>query len=307
MIRRFFKHLWESIKSLKRNGWMTIVAMSMVSITLTLAGIFAAVLLNTERVATQIENNIRITTFLAVDSTDAKETVVEQATGATIANPDYQKVYKQIEALPNVTKITYSSKEEQLENLKAAMGDAWDIDFNPLSDVYYVEVSSTDVVKSVTEQIKAISGIDSAEYGGTSSDKIFSLVDNVRLWGFVGTGLLVLVAVFLISNTIRITIMSRRRDIEIMRLVGAKNSYIRGPFFMEGAWVGFLGALMPAALVGFLYHLAYGEVNASLLQDNLSLYPEQTFILYLVLAIIGIGMVIGAMGATLSMRRYLKF
>ncbi|MFU1822150.1 FtsX-like permease family protein, partial [Enterococcus faecium] len=88
------------------------------------------------------------------------------------------------------------------------------------------------------KKIANIEGVESVDYGGSNSDQLFSIAKFIRTWGFAGTILLVVVAIFLISNTIRMTIMSRQRDIEIMRLVGAKNSYIRGPFFFEGAWVG---------------------------------------------------------------------
>ena len=101
--------------------------------------------------------------------------------------------------------------------------------------------------------------------------------------------------------------MSRRRDIEIMRLVGAKNSYIRGPFFYEGAWVGFLGAIAPAAIVYFLYNFAYDEFNLQLQVQGLSLYPSGYFVPAIVGSLFIIGIIIGAIGSVLSMRRYLKF
>ena len=110
----------------------------------------------------------------------------------------------------------------------------------------------------------------------------------------------------MISNTIRITIISRSREIQIMRLVGAKNSYIRGPFLWEGAWVGLLGAALPAALVYFLYQMVYKSVNASLASQDLSLLPVDIFVPIMVGALVVIGVLIGSIGSVISMNRYLK-
>lgn len=309
MIRNFFRHLWASIKSLKRNGWMSFMAMSMVSLTLILVGIFAAVLLNTERLASGIENNIQVNVFLNVDSTDPQETVKDKS-GKTIVNKDYHKIYKQLKAIKGVKSIEYSSKSEQLKDLKEKMGKAfansYDDDTNPLYDVYYIRTTSASDVKEVAKAAEQLRGIDSVEYGGADTERIFGLAKTVRLWGLGGTGILVLVAIFLVSNTIRVTIFSRRRDIEIMRLVGAKNSYIRGPFFFEGAWIGLLGSILPAALVSYLYVIAYNYLMKGLVQQNLSLYSPDLVIPIGVAAMVLFGVIMGSLGSVLSMRRFLK-
>ena len=117
---------------------------------------------------------------------------------------------------------------------------------------------------------------------------------------------MVFVAIFLISNTIRITILSRRTEIQIMRLVGAKNGYIRAPFFFEGAWVGFLGTILPALAIYFLYDFVFKQFNPDLLTQNLSIYSPHPFVYYLIGGMFVIGILIGALGSILSMRRFLK-
>lgn len=124
--------------------------------------------------------------------------------------------------------------------------------------------------------------------------------------GLAATGLLLFTAVFLISNTIRITIISRSREIQIMRLVGAKNSYIRGPFLWEGAWVGLLGAILPSALVYSFYKMIYTSVNASLASQDLSLISMDVFVPGMIGALFVIGIIIGSLGSVISMNRYLK-
>ena len=308
MIRNFFRHLWESIKSLKRNVWMTIASVSSVTITLTLVGVFAAVLLNVERIATGIENNIQINVYLDVDSTDSSETTTNEA-GETVANDSYHQVYDQISKVSGVESVTYSSKDEQLEKLQQTYGDDWSLfdgDSNPLQDVYIVEADSPSDVKKVAKKIANIEGVESVDYGGSNSDQLFSIAKFIRTWGFAGTILLVVVAIFLISNTIRMTIMSRQRDIEIMRLVGAKNSYIRGPFFFEGAWVGLLGAIVPSIIIYFAYKTVYSSVNPQVEVQGLSLYPIDTFLPLVSGGMFLVGIIIGALGSVISMRRYLK-
>ena len=122
----------------------------------------------------------------------------------------------------------------------------------------------------------------------------------------MATALLLVTAILLISNTIRITIISRSREIQIMRLVGAKNSYIRGPFLLEGAWVGLLGAIVPSALIYFLYQIAYQSVAQSLATQNLSLIPMNIFVPIMIGSLFLVGIVIGSLGSMISMSRFLK-
>lgn len=308
MIRRFFRHFIESLKSLKRNGWMTIAAISSVAITLTLVGLFASVILNTAKLASDLEQNVRINVYLRANSTDQVETIVNEA-GETVANPDYQKVYNQITAIENVQSVTYSSKDEQLQKLTATLGDTWNLfqgDANPLYDAYIVDTTDPNYVKSVAAEIAKIDGVTEVRDGEVETERIFKLADLVRTWGLAATGLLLFTAVFLISNTIRITIISRSREIQIMRLVGAKNSYIRGPFLWEGAWVGFLGAILPSVLVYSLYKMIYTSVNASLASQDLSLISMNVFVPGMIGALFVIGIIIGSLGSVISMNRYLK-
>lgn len=309
MIRNFFRHIWESIKNLKRNLLMTIASVSSVAITLTLVGIFAATLLNIQRVASGVQNNIQINTYLQVDSTDPKK-VVKDVTGKEVDNKDYHKIFDQIKAIKGVERIIFSSKDEQLKKLQSTMGDVWELydkDTNPLQDIYIIETQSPSQVKSVSNKIKGIKGIEDVDYGGINSDKLFKFANFIKTWGLIGTALLLVVAIFLISNTIRMTIMNRQRDIEIMRLVGAKNSYIRGPFIFEGAWVGFLGAVFPALLIYYLYEMAYRQFMPELQLNGLSMYPINYYVYILIGALFVIGIIIGSLGSVMSMRRYLKF
>lgn len=287
---------------------MTVAAISSVAITLTLVGIFASVIINTAKLASDLENNVRINVFLRANSTDQAETIVDDE-DKTVANPNFKAVYNKITALPNVETVTYSSKDEQLQKLTATLGDTWNLfqgDANPLYDAYIIDTTEPQYVKSVAAEIAKIDGVIEVRDGEVETERIFKLAGMVRTWGLAAAALLLFTAIFLISNTIRITIISRSREIQIMRLVGAKNSYIRGPFLWEGAWVGLLGAALPAALVYFLYQMVYKSVNASLASQDLSLLPVDIFVPVMVGALVVIGVLIGSIGSVISMNRYLK-
>lgn len=307
MIRRFFRHLIESLKSLKRNGWMTVAAVSSVTITLSLVAIFASVILNTAKLASDISNNVRIVVYMRKDIADNSKTIVKE--GQTVKNNDYHKIYDALTSMDHVSKVTYSSKEEQYEKLTETMGSEWKVfegDSNPLYDAYIVDTTEHKYVDSVAAEAKKLEGVSEVQDGGANTQKLFALSDFIRVWGLVGAGLLIFIAVFLISNTIRITIISRSREIQIMRLVGAKNSYIRVPFLFEGAWIGLLGSVLPVVLVYFGYNMAYQTMNKNLVAQNLSMIEPHLFVPAMIGAVSVLGIFIGSLGSSISMRRFLK-
>ncbi len=307
MISRFFRHLLESLKSLKRNGWMTVAAVSTVMITLSLVAIFVSVIFNTTKLANDLKNNVRVMVYVRKDIEDNSLTVVKE--GQTVNNENYHKVYDALNKIDHVNKITFSSKEEQYKQLTDTMGSDWKIfegDANPLYDAYIVETTDPKYVSDVKEDAQKIEGVSDVQDGGANTKKIFALADFIQTWGFVLAGMLIFIAVFLISNTIRITIISRSREIQIMRLVGAKNSYIRGPFLLEGAWIGLIGAMMPGALVYFIYNIVYQSVNKGLVSQNLSMISPHLFVPLMIASLFVLGIIIGSIGSVFSMRRFLK-
>ncbi|KAF1305493.1 ABC transporter permease [Enterococcus saccharolyticus] len=293
MIRTFFRHILESLKSLRRNGWMTISSISAVTITLTLLGVFLVVIMNTVKLAQDMENNVDVSVFITYGTDEEGKKELE----------------KELKAIPHVESVSYSSQDEQLERIKESFGDVWGLfdQDNPLLDVYVVSATEPQYVKGITKEAEKLTKyVDKASYGEDISDKIFGIAQGVRTWGLVGSALLLLVAMFLISNTIRITILSREREIQIMRLVGAKNGYIRWPFFLEGGWIGLLGAVIPVALMFFGYQEFYRIANPILLRSNYSLLAPGLFSIQICVLLAIIGMAIGSLGSVISMRRFLK-
>ncbi|MDZ5584119.1 permease-like cell division protein FtsX [Enterococcus cecorum] len=294
MIRTFFRHLLESLKSLKRNGWMTVASATAVAISLTLLGIFLTLIMNATKLAEDIENNVDISVLVDIGTNQE----------------DIDKLKKELEDLPNVKSVEFSSKDEELKKLEESMGSVWSMfegDSNPLYDNFIVKAKNPQTIKKVAKQAAKLKNVHRADYGGLVSDKILKITKGMRTWGLGAAVLLVFVAVFLISNTIRITIMSRQREIQIMRLVGAKNGYIRWPFFLEGAWIGVIGSILPCLIIFFGYRAAYRVLNQpQILGASYRLLTPETFSIQIMLLLVGIGILIGALGSVISMRRFLK-
>lgn len=293
MIRNFGRHLVESLKNLKRNGWMSFASISAVSVILLLLGCFTLFIANVNKLAQEVQQNVTVSVFVDLGTTKKQR----------------EQLATKLEALPNVAKVTFSSKEEQYKKLVKQMGSDWDVfsqNDNPLYDVYEVQAQDPSQTSQIQAAAQKLDHVAQASYGGTDTEKILAIAKNVKKWGTVAAIILLLLAIFLISNTIRMTILSRRDEIKIMRLVGAKNGYIRWPFFLEGAWIGLIGALIPIAILWFVYPYIYRWVNPALLQGHYSMLAVGQVMAPLALLLIITGMVIGALGSILSMRRFLK-
>ncbi|MCF1584748.1 permease-like cell division protein FtsX [Tetragenococcus koreensis] len=294
MLRNFFQHVLESLKSLRRNGWMTVSSVTAVTITLTLLGAFLVIILNTVKLAQDMENNVEVSVYVNYEADEDEK----------------EELRAELEEIPHVDSIAFSSKDEELERVQNSYGDSWDLfdQDNPLLDVFIVRADDPQYVEGITEEANGMTEyVQEASYGEDLSDRIFSIAQNVRTWGLIGTIVLIVVAIFLISNTIRMTILTRKQEIQVMRLVGAKNGYIRWPFFLEGGWIGLLGSVIPIILMYSVYNRAYELINPILERSNYSLLSPGSFNWQMSLLLAVIGIVIGSIGSAFSMRRFLKF
>ncbi|WP_054661694.1 permease-like cell division protein FtsX [Lacticaseibacillus camelliae] len=289
----FMRHVKDSLKSLKRNGWMSVAAVSAVTVTLLLVGIFLALLMNVNRVSTQVENDVRVRVYIQKGTSKKQQANLKQ----------------NLEGLAKVKKVTYRSASQELNSIVGSYGSQWAMfrgDQNPLNNIFMVDTDSAKDTISVAKQAEKMPRVSEATYGGTTAKKLFRTVATIQRWGAFFMILLLFVAVFLISNTIRITILSRSDEIKVMRLVGATNAYIRWPFLLEGAWTGLFGSLLPMLIVDFGYSLVARNAHFTEAANGFSLYPNMPFLLWLDLGMALIGVIIGGLGSVVSMRRYLK-
>lgn len=290
--RTFRRHFRESFKSLRRNGWMTFASASAVTVTLLLVGVFLIIMMNMNKFATDIENDVEIRTHIELTVTEE-----EQAT-----------LKKKIEGLKQVESVTYSSKEDELEHLVETMGDDWKLyeQENPLHDVFVVKTKEPTDTPAVAKQIDSFDHVKSAVYGEKKVENLFSTLKTSRNIGGVLIVALLFTAMFLISNTIKITIFARRREIEIMKLVGATNWFIRWPFVLEGIWLGIIGAVLPIVVVFAGYYYVYDFMASRIPNQIVQPLAYSPFVFQVSTILLLVGIIIGAWGSFISVRRFLK-
>ena len=291
--RTMMRHIRDASKSLVRNGWMTLAAISAVTMTLLLVGSFVAILFNVNKLATDIENDVSVRVFIDLGAQES----------------DRENLRSELEKIPNIETITYSTRDEELDKLIGSYGEEFNLfggDDNPLHDVFILSTAMPDQTGAAAEAAEKLTFVAKVEYGGTTAEKLFDTISTMRTIGVIIIFGLLLIAIFLISNTIRITIFSRSTEIEIMRLVGAKNSYIRWPFLIEGSFIGLIGSLIPTIILVFMYRFLYQLGTDYLIGSNFALLSPEPFIYYTGLALIAIGVFIGSFGSVISMSRFLK-
>lgn len=294
--RTMKRHVRESIKSLGRNGWMTFASISAVTVTLLLVGVFAIIMMNLNKLADDIENDVEIRVLVEI---------IEDPEQAKSIEAD---LMKKIKKLPEVDEVVYSSKEQELEKLIEDYGDDLSLfeQSNPLRNVLYVKASEPQQTAKVAGKIEKYDYTYQVIYGEGKVEKLFSFLNTSRNVGLVLILGLLFTAIFLISNTIRITIIARKEEIEIMKLVGATNSFVRIPFVLEGMWLGLLGSIIPITVVSILYHKVLNVLQPRLKGELLQLLEFTPLIYQVNGLILAIGVVIGVWGSFMSVRKFLK-
>ena len=176
---------------------------------------------------------------------------------------------------------------------------------NPFHDAFIIYLKDGIVLEETKNKIASIPGISSVEDGGANTYTLINILHAVRTVGGIIILALVALAIYLIYNTIKITIAARKDEIWIMRNVGARNGYIRAPFLVEGIIIGIIGALVPIALIVFGYYKLY-EYSSGNIAGIINLIPVMPFVLYLGLALLLIGVIVGFIGSYISVCRYLR-
>ncbi|WP_379135552.1 permease-like cell division protein FtsX [Paenibacillus sp. sgz500958] len=300
--KTFLRHVREGFKNVFRNGWMSVASITSIVVSLFVLGVFILLVLNVNAVADKADSQVQINVHLTLN-TDQKQR---------------EALQNEIGSMPEVSKIEFVSKEQGLQEFRESLGedagdllDGFDVDNNPLPDTLRVEVIQPTTVPFVADKILALNEthpekpIYKVKYGKGSIETLFKITKAVRNIGFIFVAGLALMSMFLISNTIRVTILARRKEIGIMKLVGATNYFIRWPFFIEGALIGLIGSLVT---VGALY-IGYGSLVASVQGDpmlGLQLISFSDIWLLLCGLLVGLGVLIGVWGSTVSIRKFLR-
>ncbi|AZB44494.1 ABC transporter permease [Bacillus sp. FJAT-42376] len=295
MIKTLGRHFRESVKSLGRNAWMSFASVSAVAVTLILVGTFLVIMMNLNHFANNIENDVIIKVL--VDETASEE---EQA-----------KLERDIQRIPDIASIEFSSKEEELNKMKKNFGEQGEAlelreQGNPLRNAFVVKAKEPQDTAKIASQIEKFDHAYKVNYGKEEVKKLFNGINLARNIGIALIIGLIFTAMFLISNTIKITIFARRREIEIMKLVGATNWFIRWPFFMEGLMLGTFGAIIPIVILIFAYNSLYTWAAPQLTDSFAQLLPFNPFVWQVGIILLLIGALIGVWGSLMSVRKFLK-
>lgn len=297
------RHFREGGKNVVRNGWMSFASISAIAISLFILGAFYMLVLNVNKLADDVEGQVEILVYLDVG----------------LKQEQVDAIRFDIGSIPEVSLVEFIPKEKGLEMVKENFGEEYrDIlegfegDQNPLPDAFSVKVDEPRNVAFVADKIKALyAGKDpkpilDLQYGAGTVETLFSITNAVRIVGLVLVIALAFTAMFLISNTIKITIIARRREISIMKMVGATNSFIRWPFFIEGLFLGAVGSGIPIGVLLFGYSWAIDQTQQELGLMLIQMMPLADISARLVGLLVGIGMIIGVFGSLISVRKFLK-
>ena len=286
----------ESFKGVFRNFSLSLASISCITITLILVGFSIILSYNVNNFTTKIEKDLTIVTFL-------KRGVSEE---------EIDIVKNKISDLTNVKSIEFNSKnqvkeeiQDESEVFKSILSQYTD-ETNPLKDTFLIKVEDINSIGDTADVIKEIENVDLVKYGEGSVEELIKIFDIVKKITYVVVIALVLVTAFLISNTIKITIQSRRREIEIRRLVGASNAFIKQPFFFEGIILGFIGAVIPILACCFGYQYLYDKLGGHLFTAIIPLVNPTNIIYIVMLVLIAVGVLVGAFGSYRAVRKYLK-
>ena len=295
-IRILSRNIRDSFKSVFRNFSLSLASMSCITITLLVVALSIVLSFNVNNFTNLVEKDVTIVTFLDVDIDEAGR----------------EEVLTELKKISNIEKISYESKMEIAEEMmdsnetyKNIMAD-WDEESSPLQDTYLVKVKDIEQIENTANQIKKIKGVNIIKYGEGMVEKLVSTFDliNKVCYGIVAA--LIIVTAFLITNTIKITIFSRRREIEIMRLVGASNINIKIPFIFEGLFLGLLGSIIPVGATIYGYKAIYNKLGGQVFSSIIKLVKPIPFVFEISVILIVIGMVVGMFGSWQAVRKYLK-
>lgn len=298
IFRMLGRSIRDAFKSVIRNFSLSLASISCITITLIIVAIAIMASFNVQNFTKEIEKDLTIVIFLNNDVTEEDVTSVEE----------------RLRKIPNVDKksITFESKQEVKEDMQKesevfdTVLDEWNDSESPLKDTFQVKVKNVENISATAKKIEKIDQVNTVRYGEGMVDKMiiaFSSIEKVT-YGIVVA--LVVVTVFLIINTIKLTISARRREIGIMRLVGASNFTIKTPFIIEGMILGLLGSIVPIIFTTYGYLAFYNHFDGYLFTQLIQLIKPEPFIYSTAGIVVIIGILVGMVGSAGAVRKYLK-
>ncbi len=298
-IRILLRSIKDASNSVFRNMSLSLASISCISITLIVVAISMILSYNVDNATKMIEKDFTIVCFVESSLSQEKVKVIED----------------KIKNIDNVESYKYKSKDEVLEEAKASddvfktIIDGWEDEENPLQPVFVIKAKDITILEETSQEIKNIEGVSLVRYGENIVQNMIKTFDTVETVLIVIVVSLVVVTAFLISNTIKLTIFSRKKEIEIMRVVGASNMNIRVPFVVEGIILSILGSVLPIILTIYGYNYLFSNTNGAVFSSYLKflrLVPPFPFAYIVSVSLFAIGIVVGTIGSSRAVRKYLK-
>lgn len=292
--RIFGRSIRDAAKSVIRNFSLSFASIMCTTITLLLVSVAIICAVNINNATKSIEDELSIVVYLNKDITEE----------------NIENIKVDIESQKNVEEVVFKSKTEWKDEM-SEYDDTFStvlnyLDENPLSDSFIVKVVNVDKLSDTALYIKSINGVDVVKYGEGMVDEVITAFDVVKKVVAVVVIALILVTAFLISNTIKLTIFSRRSAIEIMRLVGASNLTIKIPFIIEGFIIGVIGSIIPICVTIYGYVVLYSLLNGHVFSNMIVLLKPYNFVFYVSGILLILGAIVGMIGSLLAVRKYLK-
>ncbi len=296
LFRMLGRSIRDAFKSVIRNFSLSLASISCITITLIIVAIAVIVTFNVQNFTQEIEKDMTIVVFLDNESTEE----------------DVESVEKQIKSIENVSTYTFQTKQqvkEQMQNesdvFKTVL-ENFDDENSPLKDTFQVKVKEIEGIKGTAKQIEKIEHVAVVRYGEGMVDKMVSAFSSIEKATYIVGIALILVTLFLIVNTIKLTISARKKEIGIMRLVGASNFTIKTPFIIEGMILGLFGSIVPILISTFGYMYFYDHFDGYLYSELIQLVKPEPFIYQISLIVLGVGVLVGMIGSAGAVRKHLK-
>ncbi len=301
LIRILFRNIRDSFKSIIRNFSLSLASISCITITLIVVALSITLSANVNNMTKKIEEDVTIVAFLDVDITEER----------------IQEIGEEIRKLPNIQEgkeaIVLDDKEsirkemmESSDTYKEIMQNWEDRKDNPLKDAYHIKVVDINEMNKTSDAIRKIEGVSVVKDSEEMVDQLITVFDGITKGTYAIVIALILVTAFLIANTIKITIFSRKREIDIMRLVGASNMNIKIPFVFEGLLLGVLGAVLPIVMITYGYSALYTKFDGQLFGKFVTLVKPEPFIFIVSGILLLIGVVVGMFGSWRAVKKHLK-
>ena len=296
LFRMLGRSIRDAFKSVIRNFSLSLASISCITITLIIVALAIIASLNVQNFTKEIEKDMTIVAFIDNDATE----------------DEIDTLKEEVDKLTNVDKYTYQTKvevkgqmKEESEIFKTVL-DNWDEDESPLKDSLQIKVKDIEKISNTAERIRKLENISVVRYGENMVDKMISAFASIEKVTYGIVLALILVTIFLIVNTIKLTISARKREIGIMRLVGASNFTIKTPFIIEGMILGLFGSIVPVLVTTYGYLAFYKHFDGYLFSELIKLITPEPFIYQTSLIVIVIGVLVGMVGSASAVRKYLK-